>query len=138
MVLCGDTLKERGAKRVLAACSHAILTRVGVVWDNRCNAVRRCTLARICENQQFHEVVVDGKARRLDDEDILAANALLDHHLDLAVVELSDESLAERYADTFRNILCQLWIGIPRQDAHVVGRKTHLYVPPKNQMCHYK
>ena len=122
----------------LASARLAILTRIGVVRDNRRNAVCRRAFARIREDQQLHEVVIDGKARRLDDEDVLPANALLDHHLNLAVVELPDESLAERYADTFRNILCQLWIGIPRQDAHVVGRKTHLYVPPKNQMRHYK
>ena len=97
-----------------------------------------CTFARICENQQFHEIVIHRKTRRLDDEDILSANTLFDHDLDFTIVELSDESLAKRYTDAIRNILCQLRIRIPCQNAHVVGRKAHLSVPPKKQMRHYK
>ena len=111
-----------------------ILTRIGIVRDNRRNTVRGRTLARIRENQQLHEVVIHGKARRLDDEDVLAANALFDHHLDFTVVELPNECLAERYADTICDVLCQLGICVPRQDANVVGGKAHCSVPPKNQM----
>ena len=96
----------------------------------------RRTLACVRENQQLHEVVVHREAGRLNDEDILPADALLDHHLDLAVVEMPDESLTKRDADTVCDIFRKLRIRIPCQDAHIVGRKTHLSVPPKNQMRH--
>ena len=118
----------------LAPARLAILTRIGIVRNDRRNTVCGRPLARIRENQQLHEIVVHGKARRLNDKDVLSANALFDHHLNFTVVELSNECLAERDADTFSNILRQLGICIPRQDAHVVGRKTHCSVPPKSQM----
>ena len=76
--------------------------------------MRRRTLARIGENEQFHEIVIHREAGRLDDENILSANALLDHHLDLTIIELPNESLAERDADAFSDILRQFWIRISR------------------------
>ena len=42
---------------------------------------------RVDQDQQFHEVVVGGKRRRLDDEDILAADVFLDLDEDFHVCE---------------------------------------------------
>ena len=121
----------------LAAARLAILPRIRIVGDDRRNAVCRRALARIRQDQQFHEVVVHRIAGRLNDENILPADTLLNHHLDLTVVELSDECLTERNANAVCDCFRQLWIGISRQDTYIIGRKTHLSVPPKYRACGY-
>ena len=64
-----------------------------------------------------HEVVVDGIRRRLDDEDILAADALTDHDLRLTIVEMTDIYITEVDADVVGNLLCKIRVCITGQDA---------------------
>ena len=77
----------------------------------------RSALAGICHNQELHEVVIDRIRRRLDDEDILAADALADHDLRLTVVEMTDICIAEIDTDMVSNLLCEIRVCITGQDA---------------------
>ena len=101
----------------LAAARLAILTRIGVVRHDGRDAVRRRPLAGVRHDEKLHEIVVDRLRGRLNDEDILAANALADHHLRLAVVEMTDVCIAKRHADVRCDLLRELGVGVARHDA---------------------
>ena len=71
----------------LASRGFSILTRVAVIRDDGGQLTRGRSTECVEHNAQFHEVFVDGSTRRLDDEDIRAANALLDLYVRLGVGE---------------------------------------------------
>ena len=106
--LCGNRL---------TAARLAILTGIRIVrYDSR-DAVCRSALAGICHDEQLHEVIIDRIRRRLDDKDILAADALTDHDLRLTVVEMTDICIAEVHPDMIGNLLCQIRVCVTGQDA---------------------
>ena len=53
-------------------------------------------LQRVDDDQQLHQIVVGRKARRLDDEHVLAADVLLDLDEHFHVREAADDGLGER------------------------------------------
>ena len=84
----GDELRRDGRTgRVLLV--HA---RVGEAGDDRRDAPRGRPLARRDEDEELHQVVVDVRAARLDDEDVLVANGLGDLDVDLAIREVFDRA----------------------------------------------
>ena len=110
--VCDELRRDR-----LAAARLAVLTCIGVIRDDSRDAVCRSALAGVCHDQELHEVVVDRIRRRLDDEDILAADALADHDLRLTVVEMTDICIAEVDADMVGNLLREIRVCITGQDA---------------------
>ena len=60
-------------------------SRVGVAGDDSRDAAGRGTLAGGDEDEEFHEVVVHIAAARLDDEDVLVADALGDLDVDFSI-----------------------------------------------------
>ena len=109
---------QLGGNRLTAA-RFAILARVCIVWHNRRDAMRRGALAGIRHDEKLHEIVVDWIRRRLDDKNILAANALADHDLGFAIVEMTDISIAEIDADAIRNLVGELRVRIAGQDDQI-------------------
>ena len=63
-----------------ARSGPAVLPGVAEVGHHRRDAPRHRPLQRVDQDQQFHQIVVGGKRRRLQDIDVLAAHVLL--HLD--------------------------------------------------------
>ena len=76
--------------------------------------MRRRTFASVGDDQQIHQIIVDGLRRRLNDENVFAANALIDHHLRLAVVEPPHRHIAQFDANVIGNVLRQFRVGIAR------------------------
>ena len=118
----GDTSRRHEVRHELrrdwlAAARLAVLTCIGVIRDDSRDAVCRSALAGICHDQELHEVVVDRIRRRLNDEDILATDALADHDLRLTVVEMTDICIAEVDADMVGNLLREIRVCITGQDA---------------------
>ena len=112
--VCDELCRNR-----LTAARLAVLTRIGIVRHDGRDAVRRGALAGICHDQELHEVVVHGVRRRLDDEDILAADALADHDLGLAIVEVADIGITEIDADAVRDLVRERGVGIAGQNDQV-------------------
>src|SRR5690606_14222457 len=56
----------------------SILARIAVVGKYGSNAARRTSLQGVDRDQQFHQVVVRRVGGRLDDEDILTPDVLVD------------------------------------------------------------
>src|SRR5574340_847180 len=67
---------------------------------------------RIEPAQQFHQVLVRRRKRRLDDEDVARAHVLLDLDRHLAVGEASDRGLAQVDAQALGDLERQRRIGV--------------------------
>jgi hypothetical protein len=93
----------------------AILPGVSVVRNHGGQALCRRALERVQHQQQLHQVVVRGRARRLDHEDVAAADVLRDLDLHLAIAETTDLGLAQRHADRLADGACKGRIGRPRE-----------------------
>ena len=61
-------------------------------------------------------MLIGRRARRLNDEDIVAPNVLLDLDVGLAIGERADCRLAERHADVFTDAFCQIAVGGAGED----------------------
>src|SRR5438445_516917 len=77
----------------------AVLPRVGEQWDDRGDPLRGRELRRLNHEQQLHDVAVDGLAAGLDDEDVGAADRLVETAVRLAVRERAQLDLAELDAE---------------------------------------
>jgi len=79
----GDQLRRDRDPRL----DLAVLARVAIVGQDRRDAAGRGALQRVDHDEQLHERVVHGRARRLDHEHVRAADVLVDLHVHLAVRE---------------------------------------------------
>src|SRR5690606_16266756 len=66
-----------------------ILARVPEIGNRGGDATSRSTAQSIHHDHDFHEIVIGGCARWLENENILASDVLVDFHHDLAVRETS-------------------------------------------------
>ena len=103
-----------------AAGIFAVLTRVAEVRDDRGNAKRARPLEAVDHHQQFHDVFIDRRARGLDQENIAAADILVDLARDLSVRKIVERDLAERQTEVRANPLRQVRIRAAAEDLEVV------------------
>ena len=95
-----------------------VLAPVPIVWHDGGHARgRRAPHSRRAQ-QQLHQVVVDRRARRLDDVHISVAHVLENLDGDLAVREASNFGRCERHAQARRDLLGELRVGVPREQLH--------------------
>ncbi len=116
----GDHVGDQFRRNRRTAGSAAILPRIAEIGDYRRDAPRRGAHERIDHDQQFHQMVVGRKRRRLQDEDILAAHILLDLDEDFLVGEAADTGLSKRDVEIASDALGQHPIGIAREKFHAV------------------
>src|SRR5438552_336971 len=115
----GDELgRDRHARLHLA-----VLARVAVVGQHGRDAMGRRALERVDHDQQLHQRVVHGRAGGLDDEDIRAADVLVDLHVDLAVGEAGDLRVRDRHAKILRDLLRQRAVCVAGEQLQVVGHR---------------
>ena len=70
-------------------------------------AVMRPAEARaegVDHDQQLHDARVHGRAEGLDDEDVAAADVLLDAHEDVLVAELEDVAVAQGHLEVVADV----------------------------------
>ena len=111
----GDELgRDRRARHRLA-----VLARIAEIGDHRRYAPRGGPLQRVDQDQEFHQVVVGGIGRRLDDEDIFAPDVLLHLDKDFHVREPPDKTLRERRLQIGGDGVSQRAIAIAGDQLHV-------------------
>ena len=88
-----------------------ILPRVAVVGDHRVDPGRRRPLERVHHDQEFHQVLVDGRRRGLDHESVRAADVVPDLEADLSVAKTVQRRLREGNAEVPRDRGRQVRIG---------------------------
>ena len=74
----------------------------------------------IGHQQQFHQVVVGGRAGGLNDEHILPAHVLVQFNIDLAVAELVHFSTSERHSKPLGDLQRQIGVGIAGENHQIV------------------
>ncbi|MCY1376113.1 hypothetical protein D9M69_635820 [compost metagenome] len=108
-----------GADRHAGGARTAVLAGIAEVGHHGGDPGRRGTAEGVGHHHQFHQVVVGRRTGRLDDEDILAANVLVDFRTDFAVGELADGSVTEGDVQLTNDAPRQIGVGVPREDHHL-------------------
>ena len=82
--------------------------------------MRRAEAAqRVDGDQELHQIVVGGVGGRLDDEDVLAADVLVDLDEDLHIGEAADAGLGQRQVQAGGNGLRQRPVAVAGEDLHI-------------------
>jgi len=92
----GDQVGNELGRDRRAGSRFAVLPGVAEIRHHRGDAARRGAAQRIDDDQQLHQVVVGRIRRRLDHEDVGAADVLLDLDEDLHVGEAPHHRLRQR------------------------------------------
>src|SRR5262249_44109671 len=112
----GDKLGRDGDSPLVLA----VLAGVAVVGQDDGDAGRAGPLERVQDDQQLHQGVVHRRAGRLEDENVTAADVLVDPDGRLAVREAVDLEVAETVVELAGNPLGEGRVGAPGEDAHLV------------------
>ena len=106
----------------LARLRLPVLPRVREQRDDRGDALGRGELRGLDHEEQLHDVLVDGLASGLHDEDVGAADRLVVADVRLAVRERADLGLAELDAELLRDALGEVGVRPPGEDHQALLR----------------
>ena len=90
-----------------ARADLAVLTGIAVVGDDGGDAARAGALERVEHEAELHQIEVHGRAGRLDDEHVVAADAAADFDAAFAVAELLTQGGGQLAAEMLANGLSQ-------------------------------
>ena len=124
----GDEVRHKLSRDRCARAGLSVLPTVAEIGDDGGDPAGRGALQRIDADQQFHEVVVDREAGRLDEEDILAAHVLMDLDEDFLVSEAAYAGIGQRQFEIAGDRAGQRQIG-------VAGHDLHRWRPPCALLC---
>ena len=121
----GDQVGDELGGDRRARAGFAVLPRIAEIGNNRGDPARRCAAQRVGDDQQFHQMVVGGKRRRLDHEHIRAADVFLDLDENLHVGETPDHRFGHRGLQIFADLAREHGIGIAgdEPDRSVFGHR---------------
>ncbi|MNR00829.1 hypothetical protein D3C85_1166170 [compost metagenome] len=114
----GDHVGDQLGRDGRAAAGLPVLTGVTEVGHDRRDPPRRRPHQGVRHDQQLHQVVVGRIGGRLDDEDVLAADVLLDDRKDLVVGESFHLGLGQRHVEVIGDGLGQGPVRIAREQLH--------------------
>ena len=103
----------------------AVLPRVSEKWDDGRDAIGAGATGRIHHDEQLHQMLVGRRASRLNDENIPAANVLLDLDVSFAVGERADGRGSKRHTDAVTDSLRELAISGAAEDLHLGLEREH-------------
>ncbi len=106
----------RGNRR--AGPGFAILPGIAEIGNHRRDALGAGAPQCIDHDQQFHQIVVGGKACRLDDENVLTPHVLFDFDKHLHIGEPPHQRLGERNVQVLTDGLRQRTIAVAGQQLH--------------------
>ena len=124
----GDEVGNELCRDGVARTRLPVLTGIAEVRNDRRNAPRACPARRIDEDQKFHQIVVDGRRRRLDNKKIPAAHRLVDMDGCLPVRKTPDFRAAKLGVELFGDRFRQRTIGVARKDLDLVAVCYHVYL----------
>jgi hypothetical protein len=103
----------------------AVLSGIPEKWDHRRNAIGARPARRVHHDEQFHQVLIGGRGGRLDDENVPAADVLLDLDVGFPVWKRADGRLPERCPDAIADALGELPVGGAAEDLHLGLESKH-------------
>ena len=128
----GDQVGDELGRDRRARTRFAVLPGVTEIGHHRGDAARRGAAQRVDDDQQFHQVVVGRKRRRLQHENVGAADVLLDLDENLHVGETPHHGLGQRDFEIGGDRIGQLGIGVAGDelDRSVLRRHDRLLRDP--------
>src|SRR5262249_20210161 len=112
----GHQLRRDGDPRL----NLAVLPGVAVVGEHGGDARGGGPLERVEHHQELHQVVVDGRASRLDQEHVGATHVLVDLDEDLAVGEARHLDLSHRNPEAGGDLLGEGPVRVAREELQLV------------------
>ena len=104
-----------------------VLPGITIKGDHRNDMIGGSTFEGVGHNQQLHYVVIDdGSACGLDNKNIFAANAFIDHGLYFAVVKTVDDRIAQRGSQIGCDLTCQVRICVACKNPEFIFICQHL------------
>jgi len=116
----GDHVGNQLSGDGIAALGLAVLTGIAKVRDDSGDAAGGSTAAGIDHDQQFHQVIIDGFAGGLDQENIAATDGLFQRNGGLAVGEGLDSALAQRHPQFGADGFSKFGVGVAGENLDVV------------------
>ena len=117
----GDQIGDQLGRNRRAGSRLAVLTGVAEIGHNRSDPARRGAFERVDADQQLHEIVVRRIAGRLDDEDVFAANILMNFDEDLFVGEAAHLRIDKRQFEITCNRAREGQVRIGGHDFHAAN-----------------
>ncbi len=114
----GDEVRHQLGGDRRAGAGLPVLAGIAEIGEHRGDAPGRCAPQRIDHDQQFHQMIVGGIARRLDDEHVLPADVFLDLDEHFHVGEAAHHGLGQRKLEILGDGLGQRAVGVARQKPH--------------------
>ncbi len=96
----------------------AVLPRIAEIGDDRGDALCRRALQRVDADQQFHKIVIGGKAGRLEHEHVFATNVLVDFDEHFFVGKAAHAGIRQRHFEIGSDRLCQRQVGVSGKQLH--------------------
>lgn len=90
--------------------------RVGVIGNDRRDALRRRAAQRIEGNQQFHDVIVDRRGEGLHHENIALAHVFENLHMQIVVGKARDFDPGKRKAEAVADFAGEGFVGVAGKD----------------------
>ena len=116
----GDDVGHQLGRDGHAAFVLAVLPGVAEVGNHGRDAIGAGPLQALDHDQQFHQVFVDRRAGGLEDEDVAAANVLVDLAGDFAVGEIAHHRPAQGQSQVVAHASGQFRMGTSAEEFHVV------------------
>lgn len=104
----------------ISGTGFSVLPRIAEVGNDRRDPARRRAARGVDHDQKFHQVVVDGRARGLDEEHVLSPDRFAKVHGDLSVAERADFDTAQNGFQFFRDGFRQRLVGVARKQLDFV------------------
>ena len=121
----GDELRRDG----VAALGLAILPGIAEIGHDGGDAARGGALAGVDHDEQLHQMVVDGLAGGLDEEDVAAADGFVDGHGDFAVGKGCDGAVAEGQPQLAADAFGQALVGVGGEYLDILTMRNHFEIP---------
>ena len=121
----GDELCRDG----VAALGLAVLPGIAEIGHDGGDAARGGALAGVDHDEQLHQMVVDGLAGGLDEEDVAAADGLVDGHGDFAVGKGCDGAVAEGQPQLAADAFGQALVGVGGEYLDILTMRNHFEIP---------
>jgi hypothetical protein len=103
----------------------AVLPGITEIGDHRRDALGRGAAQHVDTDEKLHQMVVGGIGGRLDDENVLAANVLMDLDEDLHVGEAPYAGARQRKIEIGGNRFGEGTVAVAHQDLHGIGLRPY-------------
>ena len=91
-----DEVRHQPRRHGFAGLDFLVLPRIAVIGQHDRDTQSGSAAERIYHNQQFHQIVVNGRTGRLHDEYVLSSHTFFDFDADFAVGKMFHHDLAQR------------------------------------------